>query len=95
MTEKDSLAYGTDPICGMQVEMNSPYLLDDGNQQILFCSKHCLERFEQIAPDVDPVCGMHVPAHSPYTLEEGDRLLRFCSVDCRSVYQRRRRTAEK
>ncbi len=92
MTEKekkDSGVYSTDPICGMQVKADSPYVLEDCHRLIVFCSKHCQERFERLAPDVDPVCGMHVPANSPYTLNSDGHLLRFCSVDCRAVFQRK------
>lgn len=83
--------YQSDPVCGMRVRVDSPHAIEDCHRRIVFCSEHCRQRYEKMAPDVDPVCGMHVPSSSPYTLEESGRVLRFCSVDCRAVYQERRR----
>ena len=79
-----------DPICGMSVEKDSKFFLDDCHRKILFCSKPCLDQYLKRAPkNVDPVCGMRVENSSPYTLEKSGHKLFFCSVDCRAVYQRR------
>ncbi|MCA9813985.1 MAG: YHS domain-containing protein [Cyanobacteria bacterium HKST-UBA01] len=79
-----------DPICGMNVDENSEFFVDDCHRRILFCSEPCREQYLRRLPkNIDPVCGMHVSDSSPYKFDEAGKTLAFCSVDCRAVYQRR------
>ena len=79
-----------DPVCGMEVAPDSPHRLAHAGQEYLFCSEHCLHKF-QAQPEAyvesatqrhDPVCGMEVAEDSPHRLEHAGQEYLFCSDHC-------------
>jgi len=84
----------TDPVCGMTVADDSEYRHEYQGVEHLFCSEHCLHKFEQ-SPDQylkkdalkDPVCGMDVTENSDHhTQHEGENFY-FCSEGCQHKFQ--------
>jgi len=77
-----------DPVCGMDVEEDSPHSVEHDGHQWYFCSAHCNDKF--IAqPDqfsIDPVCGMHVKPESPHRVKHADLAYRFCSAKCKEKF---------
>ncbi len=73
-----------DPVCGMEVKIDSPHSTECDGQVWHFCSRRCQEKFAA-DPDqftLDPVCGMHVKPASPHRTKHGDLGYRFCSEKC-------------
>jgi P-type Cu+ transporter len=55
-----------DPICGMEVEEDSPWHHDEAGETTWFCSEHCLKKFKPgptepvvVAADAVYTCPMH------------------------------------
>jgi len=77
-----------DPVCGMEVKIDSQHSTEHDGQAWHFCSSRCQEKFEA-APDqftIDPVCGMHVKPESTHRLKHHDLTYRFCSDKCMHTF---------
>ena len=79
----------TDPVCGMEVAEDSPHRRTFRGAGFVFCSAHCLEKFNEHPNDhlggetvLDPVCGMKVPLHSQNRIEHRHHTYYFCSEHC-------------
>jgi len=77
----------------MSVTEDSPYRISVEGKQVLFCSAHCREKYQQEhsptdAPEElkDPVCGMKVTADSPHHATHQGRTYYFCSAGCQSKF---------
>jgi len=77
-----------DPVCGMDVKIDSPHSSEYDGHQWHFCSAHCRDKFDA-KPDqftVDSVCGMHVKPESLHRIKYDDLSYRFCSEKCKEKF---------
>jgi YHS domain-containing protein len=82
-----------DPICGMDVEEDTPYTSQVNGETYYFCCLGCKEKFEnnhatQSAQLVDPVCGMKVKPSSLFKSSYNDHEYLFCSKRCREEFEK-------
>jgi len=85
----------TDPVCGMDVGDDSEHRFEYQATEYLFCSEHCLHKFEQ-HPDQylkndalkDPVCGMDVTTDSEHHLQHENEDFYFCSEGCQHKFEK-------
>jgi YHS domain-containing protein len=83
-----------DPVCGMEVNPESPFRTTYGGREYLFCSRHCLDEFQAdparyLRPPLfmDPVCGMSVKTDGEFrSLYKGHEYF-FCSRHCLAEFQ--------
>ncbi|WP_039960758.1 YHS domain-containing protein, partial [endosymbiont of Riftia pachyptila] len=84
---------GVDPVCGMDVNPESPHRYIYNHIEYGFCSGSCLDKFRaqpehylKPSPDTDPVCGMDVSAESEYRFHFEGVEYRFCSEHCEKKF---------
>jgi P-type Cu+ transporter len=82
-----------DPICGMDVEEDTPYKSQIGGETYYFCCLGCKEEFEnnqatQSEHHIDPVCGMKVKPSSLFKSSYNDHEYLFCSKGCREEFEK-------
>jgi Cu+-exporting ATPase len=84
---------GVDPVCGMDVNPESPHRYTYNHIEYGFCSGSCLDKFRaqpehylKPSPDTDPVCGMEVSAESEYRFHFEGVEYRFCSEHCEKKF---------
>ncbi|MFV1984029.1 MAG: heavy metal translocating P-type ATPase [Thiohalomonadales bacterium] len=91
MNNKASSAVNTviDPVCGMEVSLDSTIHHDHAGQDYFFCSDHCLNKFKvnptQYTEQTqlkDPVCGMDVTTDSEHQSQFKNQSYYFCSDHC-------------
>jgi len=83
-----------DPVCGMDVSDQSDKTSDYDDEQYVFCSDHCKNKFDQNPGQYteasvlkDPVCDMDVTADSQYHVKHEDEDFYFCSGHCQQKFQ--------
>ncbi|MDH5257979.1 MAG: heavy metal translocating P-type ATPase, partial [Gammaproteobacteria bacterium] len=88
-----------DPVCGMTVSEESEHRIKHNNSDYVFCSTHCLEKFNAtpelyLSSDlknktqlIDPVCGMDVNSNSKYRYIHQQNVHYFCSDHCLQKFQ--------
>ncbi|RLJ20514.1 copper-transporting ATPase [bacterium endosymbiont of Escarpia laminata] len=84
---------GVDPVCGMDVNPESPHRYLYDHIEYGFCSDSCLDKFRtqpehylKPVKDADPVCGMEVSQESAYHFQHGDVEYYFCSEHCEKKF---------
>ena len=82
----------TDPVCGMDVSVDSEHSSHYQGRSYFFCSEHCLHKFEHdpaaYVPSLkDPVCGMDVTTDSVHQAEHEGNTFYFCSEHCQHKFQ--------
>ena len=82
-----------DPVCGMEVNPESPHRYTYNHIEYGFCSRSCLdkfrtrpERFLKPVQDTDPVCGTAVTEESEYQFHYDGFKYHFCSDHCRKKF---------
>ncbi len=92
MPEIEKTTY-QDPVCGMEVSADSPYVMEVNGENIYFCSEGCMTKFrEQHATShdkslVDPVCGMKVTSDSKHRAIHDGRTYYFCCAGCKEKFE--------
>ena len=89
-----------DPVCGMTVSEESEHRIKHGNRDYVFCSSHCLDKFNA-TPElyisshlknktqlIDPICGMDVNSDSKYSYIHQHNVHYFCSDHCLQKFQK-------
>jgi Cu+-exporting ATPase len=78
-----------DPICGMEVEADTPYQSQINGETFYFCCLGCKEEFENkhAAQFIDPVCGMKVKPNSLFKTKYNNHEYLFCSKGCREEFE--------
>jgi len=84
---------GVDPVCGMDVNPESPHRYTYQHIEYGFCSDTCLDKFRthperylKPASYTDPVCGMVVSAESKYQFHFDSVEYHFCSERCKEKF---------
>lgn len=78
-----------DPVCGMTSEPDTPHRHVHRDEEFLFCSAHCKDKF---AADPgaylpkDPVCGMTPRVSTPHRHTHDGHDFPFCSAGCRTKF---------
>ena len=85
-----------DPVCGMDVSVDSEHHVQHAGKDYYFCSEHCENKFLD-NPDAyveaegttlkDPVCGMEVTRDSDHHLVHAGKDYFFCSEFCEKKFE--------
>ena len=82
-----------DPVCGMEVDSESPHRFTYKQIDYGFCSRSCLDKFRtrpdrflKPVQDSDPVCGMAVTDQSEFQFHYDGFKYHFCSEHCRNKF---------
>jgi len=77
-----------DPVCGMEVKIDSSHHTEYDHHTWHFCSAHCHEKFEARPEQftIDVVCGMHVKPELLHRVKYAELSYRFCSARCKKKF---------